>query len=442
MTKILQIAIFSLVVTLFSSTIFAQRIMRSEFTPYNMRADANAGVRSDSTQYAPFSPTRMDEVGTSVILTQDFELPYEWSAGRTYMHVENLGMAHSLIVNGEEVDYTDDPLTPVEYNISKYLHQGVNQIAISVREPINPELQEGVAKDQQPVREKLESCYLYAQRRRDIHDYSARIYPDSSRMFARMELIAIVENGYNFEESLEVGFDIYDPKGKLVDYSTRVVTIEGKSRDSVIFNSYVYNADVNRWSIKNPALYTVTLLTKSSGVIRNYLPMKVAYLDREYRDGELYNFGEKVAMKSTRYNTTSTKTQSRKELEVIKKSGVNTLRPEYPQPIWFYELADEMGFMVVEQANINAPYGAEDRSVKGTPSNMPQLLSDYISRAENSYYRTKNHPSVVAFSLGSDSGNGYNMYKMYEWYKGVESQRPIIYSGARGEWNSDILRLE
>ncbi len=442
MNKILQIIALSVGITLLCTTLSAQRIMRTEFVPYNMRADANAGLRSDSTQYAPFTPTRMDEVGGAVILTQDFDLPYEWSAGRTYMHIENLGMAHSLIVNGEEVEYVDDPLTPVEYNISKYLHQGVNQISIAVSEPINPELQEGVTKDQRPTREKLEDCYLYAHRRRDIHDYSARIYPDSTGMFARLEIVAIVENGYNFEEPLEVGFDIYDPAGKLVDYSTRVVTIEGKSRDSVIFNSYVYNADVNRWSIKNPALYTVTLLTKSSGVIRNYLPMKVAYMDREYRDGELYNFGEKVTMKATKYNATSSKEQSRKELEIIKKSGVNTLRPDYPQPIWLYELADQMGLFVVEQANINAPYAAEKRSVGGTPSNMPQLLSDYISRAENSYYRVKNHPSVIAFSMGSNSGNGYNMYKMYEWYKGVEPIRPIIYDGVAGEWNSDVLRME
>lgn len=442
MNRVLQILIIAAVVTLSAPTLRAERLLRNEFTPYNMRVDATNGVRSDSTQYAPFAPTRIDEVGDRVVLTQDFDLPYEWSAGRTYMHLENLGLAHSLIINGREVAYIDDPLSPIEYNISKYLHQGINQISVALNDPINPELQEGVAKDQRPMRDKLESCYFTSQRRRDIHDYSARLYPDSTGMFARMEIIAIVENGYNFSKELEVGFDIYDPAGKLVDYSTRPVVIEGKSRDSVIFNSYVYNADDNRWSDSNPALYHVTLLTKSSGVVRSYLPMKVAYMDREYRDGELYNFGKKVTLKSKRYNATSSKEQSAKELEVIKKAGVNTLRPDYPQPLWYYELADKMGLFVVEQASINAPYAADDRAENGTPSNEPRLLNDYIERAESSYYRVKNHPSVIAFSLGSDSGNGYNMYKMYEWYKGVEATRPIIYDGARGEWNSDLLIVE
>ncbi|MFR9636029.1 MAG: glycoside hydrolase family 2 TIM barrel-domain containing protein [Rikenellaceae bacterium] len=441
MNKRVKILVISLIITLTSSTIFAQHLLRSEFIPYNMRTDATTRTRSDSTQYAPFNPTRMDEVGGRILLTQDFDLPYEWSAGRTYIHLENLGLAHSLIINGSEVAYTDDPLTPAEYNISKYLHQGVNQIAIAVNDPLYPELQEGVAADQRPTRERLENCYLFAQGRRDIHDYSARIYPDSTGMFARLEVIAVVENGYNFEESIEVSFDIYDPKGKLVDYSTREVTIEGRSRDSVIFNSYVYNADVNRWSVSNPALYEVTLMTKSSGVVRSYLPMKVAYMDREYRGGELYNFGKKVSLKSKRYNATSSKEQSAKELAAIKKSGVNTLRPDYPQPLWYYELADAMGLFVVEQININAPSSADDRSLGGTPSNNPKLLNNYIERAEKSYYRVKNHPSVVAFSMGGDSGNGYNMYKTYEWFKGVEPIRPIIYGDTAGEWNSDRLKI-
>ncbi len=440
--KLRLIIITSLLLALASSSIFAQRLLRSEFIPYTLRVDAKAGVRSDSTQYTPFAPTRMDEVGGRILLTQDFDLPYEWSAGRTYMHLENLGHAHSLIVNGAEVAYIDDPLTPTEYDISKYLRQGVNQITVAVNDPLHPELQEGVASDQRPARERLENCYLYAQRRRDIHDYSARIYPDSTGMFARMEIVAIVENGYNFSESLDVSFDIYDPKGKLVDYSTREVTIEGRKRDSVIFNTYVYNADVNRWSASNPALYDVTLMTKSSGVVRSYLPMKVAYMDREYRDGELYNFGERVSIKAAKYNATTTKEQSEKELIALKKGGVNTLRPDYPQPIWLYELADKMGLFVVEQVNINAPASVDDRSVGGNSSNDPKFKNEYIARGESSYYRTKNHPSVVAFSLGSDSGNGYNMYKLYEWFKGVEPLRPIVYEGARGEWNSDKLNIE
>lgn len=442
MRKILQV-VLSILVTAFALTpIFAQRTQRAQFVPYTLRADAVAGERSDSTQYAPFAPTRMDEVDGEVILTQEFDLPYEWSAGRTYMHLENLGMAHTLIVNGEQVGYSDDPLTPVEYNIAKYLNQGINQIAVVVNDPAFAELQEGVAKEQRPSREKLEDCYLYAQRRRDIHDYSARLYPDSTGMFARMQIVAVVENGYNFEENLEVGFDIYDPNGKLVDFSTREVTLDGRSRDSVVFNAYVYNADVNRWSISNPKLYHVTLLTKSSGVVRSYIPMKVAYMDREYKAGELYNFGEKVALKSAPYNAVGSKEQARKELEVIKRSGANTLRPSYPQPLWYYELADELGFFVVEQANVNAPMSADDRSVDGTPSNNPILRSDYIERAQNSYYRTRNYPSVVAYSMGSKSGNGYNFYKMYEWYKGVEPLRPIIYDGVAGEWNSDLLKME
>ena len=101
-------------------------------------------------------------------------------------------------------------------------------------------------------------------------------------------------------------------------------------------------------------------------------------------------------------------------------------------------LCDELGLYVIDRANINAPDRRDDRRVGGTPSNDPALADEYLERVKAMYYRSRNHTCVVAFALGGESGNGYNMYKAYEWLKSVEKSRPVIYTDADGEWNSDL----
>ena len=126
------------------------------------------------------------------------------------------------------------------------------------------------------------------------------------------------------------------------------------------------------------------------------------------------------------------------ELKALKAKGKNTICPDYPQPAWFYELCDSLGLYVIDRANINAPERSGDRTVGGTPSNDPRLVGDYLERVKAMYYRSRNFTCVIAYSLGGPSGNGYNMYKAYQWLKSVEKSRPVIYSDTDGEWNSDL----
>ncbi len=102
-------------------------------------------------------------------------------------------------------------------------------------------------------------------------------------------------------------------------------------------------------------------------------------------------------------------------------------------------MCDEAGMFVIDRANINSPTDSNIRSVGGTPANDPALEEEYLTRVKSMYYRSRNHSCIIAFCLGGNpSGNGYNMYKAYEWLKSVEHRRPIIYEGAEGEWNNDL----
>ena len=138
------------------------------------------------------------------------------------------------------------------------------------------------------------------------------------------------------------------------------------------------------------------------------------------------------------YNAAADRKTTLAELKALKAKGNNTICPDYPQPGWFYDLCDELGLYVIDCANINAPEKRDDRKVGGTPSNDPSLADEYLERVKAMYYRSRNHSCVIAFALGGESGNGYNMYKAYEWLKSVEKSRPVICADADGEWNSDL----
>ena len=166
--------------------------------------------------------------------------------------------------------------------------------------------------------------------------------------------------------------------------------------------------------------------------------LKIGFGKTEFTDGRITRFDKEIKLVKARYNAAADRKTTLAELKTLKSKGSNTVCPDYPQPAWFYELCDELGLYVIDRANINAPDRRDDRRVGGTPSNDPALADEYLERVKAMYYRSRNHTCVVAFALGGESGNGYNMYKAYEWLKSVEKSRPVIYTDADGEWNSDL----
>ncbi len=419
-------------------TALSQSIHRAEFALYDIRRDAERGERTSQEQYIEFKPVVGSTSDEYIVMDYEFDMNRAWSDCSVYIHLENIGLAYDLNVNGGRVAVMEDTFTPSDFDISKYVMQGLNRVELILRRSAYEELQEGV-KDIE--RAKFENCYIYSQEKKKIRDFRVELRPHEDDKYGVLDIELIVENLYNYEEPLEVGFDIYDPTGKLLEYSTRRVTVAGKSIDTVRFSPNIYGANKFKWSPSSPSIYKVMLYTKENGMLRNYIPLKMGYGKTEFVDGKLIRFGEPITIKKVTYNAISDKKSAADDLRKLKKSGYNTIAPDYSQPLWFYELCDQIGLYVIDQANINAAANRDNRSVGGTPSNDPSLKDEYLSRVKSMYYRSRNFGCVVAYSLGGDSGNGYNMYKAYEWLKSVETSRPVIYIGAHGEWNSDQVEF-
>ncbi len=414
-------------------------ISRTEFICYDKRADAKSDIRTNNDKYIDLRPTLQFEGEGSVraVYEQEIDVPASWNDYNAYLHTENVGGDYTIFVNGAQITAPIDRFTPTEIYISPYLVQGKNVVAVVVvEEPYMAAVAEGLT---MPQRQQFDNCYIFAQRRLGIYDFNVRLVPDSLERFAELKLDVLVDNSFSSDEVIEVGYDIYAPDGKLMEYSVNDLALEKFTRDTLSFKPYIYHSNPNRWSPANPKLYDLTLYVKRSGILWEYIPLKVGFAQYGYtEDGAITAFGKPLTLKKEVYNAAADRATTEREIKALKQRGINCLMPDYPQPRWFYDICDRVGIYVIDCAAVASPSCADNRALGGTPANAPELVDEYLRRVESMYHRAQNHVSIIAFSLGKRAGNGYNLYKAYELLKSKGDSRAIIYEDADGEWNTDL----
>lgn len=429
-----KLAIFTILAALWGS-VSAQSLGRSEFSLYDAREDALKRDHSKTVNHILFAPKAMGELGDIEMVGMEIDVPASWNDYNAYLHLENCRSGFDVAINGKVVASSEDPHTPQDFFISPYLVQGSNKVVLILRPSSCAELNAGAKFSSSP---RFDGCYIYAQNRSCIYDYDVAIVVGEDKKL-HLELDLIAGNDFNYEETITLGYDIYTPENKLVDYAVRDVIVGGRSRDTLEVRVDLGAELRYLWSAAKPQLYRMTLYVKRKGKPTEYVPLYVGAGETTFADGAILRNGKPITIKSAAYNAAATMATTRKEIVALRSKGINTLMPDSPQPVWFYELCDKIGMYIIEQASINPTEGGDNRAVGGTPSNNPQLVEHYLERVKSMYYRTRNHASIIAYSLGSKSaGNGYCMYKAYQWLKSVEKQRPVICYSADGEWNTDM----
>ena len=422
--------------TLFAMVVSAQQIYRTEFSVFDIREAALKKDHSKTEHHIKFAPKSLEAVGKVEVIGQTIDLPTAWSDYNVYIHLQNTIKAYDLVVNEQLVASVEDSYTPADFLLSPYLRQGKNEILLLLRRSECIELNSGSKSN---LVEQFQGSYIFAQHRKHIYDYDARIVQSANSKGLTLELDILVRNDFNFEEVVQVGYDIYSPDNKLIDYAVREFPVAGRSIDTLHIKTYLGEESRFLWSNAKPQLYRLTLYTKRDSKPREYITFHLGAGTSTYADGKILRNGKPITIKSARYNARTNYDEALAEIKALKAQGINTLLPDNPQPEWFYDICDGLGVYVIERANINPVEQSQNRKIGGTPSNNPELLGEYLARVKSMYYRTRNHACIVAYALGGDAaGNGYNMYKAYQWLKGVEKERAIICTSAEGEWNTDI----
>lgn len=383
----------------------------------------------------PLVPYEENEVGS---YRRTFTLPADWRDRRIVICCEGVISFYYIWVNGHQLGYNQGSKTPAEWDITDYVKEGENTVALEVyRWSAGAYLE---CQDMWRLSGIERDVYLYSTPRQFISDYKVTSSLDKQTykegLFA---LEATVEGASNGVSVME--YTLEDPSGKTILKKEMPVKSRGLS-NFITFDEQAL-PDVKRWSAEHPNLYSLTLALKNdAGQVTHLTGCNVGFRTSEIKDGRFCINGVPVLVKGanrhehSQLGRTVSKELMEEDIRLMKQHNLNTVRnSHYPTHPYWYQLCDRYGLYVIDEANIESHgmgYGAASLAKDST------WLPAHMDRTQRMYERSKNHPAIVIWSLGNEAGNGVNFERTYDYMKSIETTRPIQYERAEQNYNTDI----
>ena len=374
-----------------------------------------------------------------------FNLPPEWAGREVFIHLGAVKSAMYLWVNGEKVGYSQGSKLPAEFNITPYLIEGENLLAMEVYRWSDGTYLE--CQDFWRVSGIERDVFLWSAPQVHIRDYWARASLDDTYTNGLLEIDLDIRN-YLPEEKVKnnvIDAVLLNPRGEtILEVTKEFFMPEGQCCDSVFFEEMVI-PDVEHWSDEKPTLYTLilTLLDKRGDIVESQ-GCKIGFRNVELKDGLLYVNGAYVLLKGVNRHEHDDRTghvvdeaSMRKDLSLMKMNNINTVRTShYPNdPLW-YQLCDEYGIYVIDEANIES-HGIGYHP-DHTLGNKPEWMEAHIDRIRRMVERDKNHPSIIIWSMGNEAGDGVNFEAGSKWIHHRDPSRPVHYERALTRPHTDI----
>ncbi len=395
-----------------------------------------------------------------------FELPRGWERRRVILHV---GGAESFLeawCNGSRLGFSKDTRLPTEFDITPHATEGTNLLSFMVIRYSDASFVED--QDQWWFGGIYRSVYLYSTDFAYIADIDAR--PLLSDDFSSGTVEAAVKLGFTFDPSTDPGPAPADYAGPdslgaglpggadgapyRGDYRVRATLFRGEERVSVAGDEAIVGASYRAsrwearlslpvpeprlWSHEDPALYRLVVsLFAPDGRELEHASCRLGFRRVEVRDRNLLLNGKRILIKGVNrheHDERTGKTLSRadmvRDIEIMKRCNFNAVRlSHYPNDERWYELCDEYGLCLVDEANI------ESHAYYDQLCRDPRWASSFLERGMRMVLRDKNHPSIILWSLGNESGYGPNHDALAGWMRSFDPTRPLHYEGAmRPEW--------
>lgn len=381
---------------------------------------------------------------------RSFQLPAGWEArGQTLLRFEGVMSAFYVWINGERVGYSQGSMEPSEFNITNYLHAGENQIALEVYRYSDGSYLED--QDFWRFGGIHRSIHLLHTPDIRIRDYAVRTLPVST-------------DYQDFILQIDPQFSVYRGmtgkgttlQGVLKDASGReIATLKGDVEDILDLEHKAgrmnewypqrgprklgrMSATIKspkRWTAETPYLYKLhlTLLTAEGEVIEQ-VEQAVGFRSVEIRNGQLLVNGAPVRFRGVNRHEHDPRTarvmseeRMLQDILLMKQANINAVRTShYPNVSRWYELCDSLGLYVMDEADI------EEHGLRGTLASTPDWHAAFLDRAVRMAERDKNHPSIVMWSMGNESGYGPNFAAISAWLHDFDPTRPVHYEGAQG----------
>jgi len=387
-----------------------------------------------------------------------FQLPDDWNKGQTFLRFEGVMSAFYVWINGKQVGYSQGSMEPSEFNVTKYLKPGQNAIAIEVYKYSDGSYLEdqdfwrfgGIHRD----------VTLYHTPDVRIRDFAVRTIPADNSEYSDYS------ESSDYILQINPQFSVYGKEtGKgdslvaiLTDHDGQTIAKGSTSVEEVLdlehkaarMNEWYPQRGYRKfdriamtvkspkeWTAETPYLYTLTLqLRDSLGNIREQAQQKVGFRHLKINaDGELLVNGKPIKIRGVNRHehdpyTARVMTEERmlQDLHLMKEAYINAVRlAHYPNCPRWYELCDSIGIYVMDEAD------CETHGLRGTLTSTSDWNDAFMDRCIRMAERDKNHPSIIFWSLGNESGYGPNHAAMAGWLHEFDPTRFVHYEGAQGD---------
>lgn len=391
---------------------------------------------------AGIAPEQYNPVGT---YRKHFTLDPDWKDKEVFVNFQGVESAMYLWVNGQYIGYAEDTFTANEFDITDALNfeEGAdNVMTVEVYRWCDGSYIEN--QDMLRLGGIFRDVSLDAKEKAEIRDFTAL-----SNTFVNegkdglLQIEADLRRFDTLSRNLKLKAELLDDAGQTVAVKEEAVNLDGDEK-TVALEATVEG--VKKWSAEHPNLYTLVLsLEQEDGTVLDLTSIRVGFrrveiTDRGSTDARLRVNGEEIYLYGVNRHENDpetgrylTREDMEEEIQLMKSLNINAVRAShYPNDPVFYDLCDEYGLYVMDEANVESHNG---RSQYGVPGDLPGYIEAAEDRAVNMVERDKNHASVIMWSPGNETGAGQSLQKELEYFHSADPSRVIHYQG----WNANEL---
>ncbi len=394
----------------------------------------------------PHIPADDNPVGS---YRRTFTIPSSWDGREVFLHFGGSTSGMFVWVNGHEAGYVQSVKNPAEFDITPLLRPGVNELACEVYRWTDGSYLED--QDFWRLSGIERSVCLYSTAPQRIADVAATAGLDSSYRRGELSARVKVANMSSRPSDLRLTATLYPQHVDRPLWSSTQTVAQGP--DTTVTATFATSLrGITPWSAETPVLYRLVLsLTRPSGEVIEATSVRVGFRTVEIRDSRLLVNGKPVEIHGVNLHEHHQSTghvvdreTMLEDIRTMKMHNINAVRmSHYPHtPLW-YDLCDEYGLYLVDEANIEAhamgssPWDSIDPAVH--PAERPEWRAAILDRELSLVERDKNHPSVIIWSLGNECGQGANFRAAYDYVKALDPTRPVQFEQAGEDPNTDIV---
>ncbi len=389
----------------------------------------------------PHVPYDYNPVGT--YLTQ-ITVPETFKDKNVFIHFGAVKSFFYIWLNGKYIGFSKDSKTPVEFDLTPFLSKDSNTLALEVFRWNDGSYLE--CQDMWRMSGINRDVYLYARPQTYVRDFFVSGNLTDKYTTGSLE-VDILFNKLSPEAATnnQLLINLYEKNNTEKPVSSEIISLkQAIGKDSLHYTKTI--PLVRKWSAESPGLYILTLsLLDQKGTCIESLSNRIGFRTSEIKNGLLLVNGVAIKLKGVNrheHDPVKGHVISRElmlqDITLMKQNNINAVRTcHYPNDPYWYELCDEYGLYVIDEANIES-HGMGYKPDR-TPGNNPLWLNAHLDRTRRMVERDKNHPSIIIWSLGNEAGNGCNFEATYKWIKIRDQSRPVQYERAEHAWNTDIF---